>query len=419
MSLCVFTIVARNYLPLAYTLADSVREHTDTELLIFVADGTEALPDKPERHRLVSLDTYLGAGFDELRFKYNVTEFCTSVKPHLFKRLLAETDAQYVYYLDPDTRLYGRLDSVHAEAPQASLYLTPHLLHCRTEPDHAYPEYKHLWEGIFNLGFCGVRRSAPAEALLDWWHRRLVEQAYADRFDGLHTDQKWLDYAPCYLGDALHIVRHPGVNVAHWNLDERQLGLASQSAGYPYEVAGQPLLLFHFSGFDFRGGTLTRHVDVGQQQRYAGQALEQLTAEYRAAVIDNGYARHIVLPYLHGRYDNGIAVTPLHRRLYRAKGGATWHDRPFTSTGPVFEQFRERGLLDDSPAAARDHAAATLPGLDRLTRVAQWLLRAFLRCFGARRYAYLLKFFYKYARPEFHAFLLEGRQQANNPAPRP
>ena len=78
MSLCIFTIVARNYLPLAYTLADSVRRHhPEADLRIFVADGTLDLPQPLSAHRLVSLDEVLDPSFEELRFKYNITEFCT------------------------------------------------------------------------------------------------------------------------------------------------------------------------------------------------------------------------------------------------------------------------------------------------------------------------------------------------------
>ena len=408
MSLCIFTIVARNYLPLALTLADSVAlHHPEARLHIFVADGLEGLPEEQRRHALTGLDSYLGLDWDPLRFQYDITEFCTSVKPHLFRRLLAETDAEHVYYLDPDTWLFGRLDCIHQAAPQASIFLTPHLLHCRPDGDHAYPEYAHLWEGIFNLGFCAVRRSASADRFLLWWDKRLREHCYADHFDGLHTDQKWMDYVPAYFGQALHIVRLQGVNTAHWNLDEREL--AQDPQGH-YSVNGEPLLLFHFSGFDFKGAQLTRHVDSAQQERYASLALRHLGADYRAAVHANGYASHIDLPYRYNHFDNGHPISPLQRRLYRAMGGANFESQPFAAAGPFFRMLAKRRLLDNSPAALRGHAAATLPRVGRLTRCAQFALRGFLRCFGASRYAYLLKFFSKFARLENHAFLLEDGQ---------
>jgi hypothetical protein len=410
-TLCAFTIVARNYLPLALTLADSVqRQHPEADFRIFVVDGLDDLPN-PTPHHLVDLHTYLDPSFEPLRFKYNITEYCTSVKPHLFQRLLAETTADRVYYLDPDTWLFQRLDAVHDAAPEASIYLTPHLLDCDPDRDHAYPEYKHLWEGIFNLGFCAVRRTQATARFLRWWDSRLREHCYADHFDGLHTDQKWMDYVPAYFGAELHIVRHPGVNIAHWNLDERRL-TGSQHTGW--QANGQPLVLFHFSGFDFRGKALTRHADLQRQERYASEALRELASVYRQTVLANGYDDHIGIPYRYGHFDNGEAITSLHRRLYRALGDSGYSAAPFGTQGPLYRALRERGLLDHSPAAARSHAASTLPTLGRLTRLAHLMLRAFLKVAGPSRYAYLLKFFNRYARPESHAFLIVG----DSPAPK-
>lgn len=404
-SLCIFTIVARNYLPLAYTLADSVRlHHPDAKLHIFVVDGTQGLPEPP-RHALTSLDEILDASFDAMRFKYSITEFCTSVKPHLFQRLLAETSAQFIFYLDPDTWLFTRLDLVHDAAPKASIYLTPHLLLCDPSRDHAYPEYKHLWEGIFNLGFCAVRRSQSTDLFLKWWDAQLSKYCYADHFDGLHTDQKWMDYVPVYFGADLHIVRHPGVNVAHWNLDERHLEGCTRTG---WRVDGHDLALFHFSGFDFRSGALTRHTGAQLQARYASNSLQELASKYRQDVLANGYDSHIGIAYGHGRFDNGNPITVLHRRLFRALGDSSYDAAPFSTAGRLYQALLGHGLLDSSPAAARSHAAATLPTLGRLTRIAHTALRVFLKLAGPSRYAYLLKFFSRYARPENHVFLIEA-----------
>ncbi|MBV8502042.1 MAG: hypothetical protein JO006_10010 [Paucibacter sp.] len=409
MSVCIFTIVARNYLPLALTLADSVaRHHPEAQMHIYVVDGLDGLPAASYAHTLTGLDSVLGPEFDALRFQYNITEFCTSVKPMLFARLLAQTQAELVYYLDPDTWLFGRLDPIHQAAPDASIFLTPHLLHCRPDGDHAYPEYKHLWEGIFNLGFCAVRRSTTTDRFLAWWDKRLREYCYADHFDGLHTDQKWMDYVPAYFGEHLHIVRQQGVNVAHWNLDERTL---EKGPSDTYTVSGEALLLFHFSGFDFAGESLTRHVETQSQQRYASPALQALSSSYREAVKKNGYADHIRLSYRYNYFDNGQPISPLQRRLYRALGPSGGAASPFAHGGSFYQTLSRRGLLDFSPAALRGHSAATLPQVGRLTRWAQAGLRVFLRCFGASRYAYLLKFFNKFARPENHVFLLEDKAE--------
>jgi hypothetical protein len=275
---------------------------------------------------------------------------------------------------------------------------------------HSYPEYKHLWEGIFNLGFCAARRTDSTNHFLAWWSQRLLNHCYADHLDGLHTDQKWMDYAPVYLGNNLHIVRKQGVNVAHWNLSERPLSIQSKDK---YYVNEEPLILFHFSGFDFLGSNLTRHSPAENQKSYSNQHLSQLTETYRRAVHANGYTAHIQLPYCYNHFDNGQPITPLHRRLYRALGGAQFDPSPFDHRGKLYQELRLRGLLDDSAAALQAHASGTLPALKRWTRLAETALRLFLRVFGAKHYAYLLKFFRKYGRVENHVFLLQSDASPN------
>ncbi|MFZ2649347.1 MAG: hypothetical protein WA210_04480 [Burkholderiaceae bacterium] len=415
MTITIFTLVARNYLSLALTLGDSVRHHhPEVDFRIFLADGIDGLPRNDYAHAVIALDAYLDESLEELCFKYNITEFCTSVKPILFQRLFAESSADVVFYLDPDTVLFDRLDPVLAANPTASIFFAPHLLHCRLVDDHAYPEYKHLWEGIFNLGFCALRRSTDTDRFLAWWDRRLRKYCFADHFDGLHTDQKWADYVPVYFRGALEIVAHEGVNVAHWNLDERRL----ENRDGRYLVNDQTLLLFHFSGFDFKGELLTRHTREDEQRRYMSSPIKSLAAWYRGAVHANGYGDHIELPYRHNYYDNGAPVTAIHRRLYRATGGPATYDRPFASKGRFYIALQRAGLMDRSSAATANYAASTVPSLARWTALAHLLLRAFLRVAGARRYALLLKLFGRYARLENQAFLLETHPAAHITATR-
>jgi hypothetical protein len=223
--------------------------------------------------------------------------------------------------------------------------------------------------------------------------------------EGLHTDQKWADYVPVYFRDEVEIVAHDGLNVAHWNLDERRLARVDDS----YVVNGRPLLLFHFSGFDFKGTLLSRHVSAESQASYLKEAVVDLASWYRAAVLANGHHEHIKIPYRYSEYDNGVAVPLIHRRLYRAAADRSSYSDPFCSSGPFYRSLKDAGLVDRSAAATSDYSAATLPSRDRLGRAAQVVMRGILRLGGPKRYAYLLKFFGRYARLENHAFLLDKR----------
>lgn len=405
MKLAIFSIVARNYLSLALTLGDSVaRHHPEASFTIFVVDGLQGLPRKDYAHRLVDVASVLGHKLQHLRFQYNVTEYCTAVKPFLFQHLFTTADAEHVHYLDPDTLLFDRLDAIQSPEPSHAIYLAPHLLECRLDESHAYPEFKHLWEGIFNLGYCGLRNTPESARFLAWWGQRLARYCYSDHVDGLHTDQKWADYVPVYFGQALSICPHPGLNTAHWNLHERKLTL---EAGR-YLVNDQALLLFHFSGFDFNGRLLCRHASAEDQAPFLSEAVLALADQYRQKVLANGLDEHIRIPYRFNAFDNGDPVTSIHRRLYRALDGSLGAADPFASDGPFHQALLRAGLIDHSPAVATGYASGSLPGLGRLTWWTHVLLKTFLRVAGSRRYGFLIKLFVKYARPEQHLFLLRN-----------
>jgi hypothetical protein len=192
--------------------------------------------------------------------------------------------------------------------------------------------------------------------------------------------------------------------VAHWNLIERQPVLS----GDKFYAREQPLLFFHFSGFDFSGQSLTKHVPVGLQ-RYIDGNVTRLMECYRSAVLGNGYDQYIGIPYRYASYSDGAPVSQQHRRLFRALGVTPTTD-PFNAEGEFRQSINRAGLLDNSRAAAKSHSAATVPNLGTLNTRAQLILRIALFFLGPRRYTYLIKFFGRYGRFEAHAFLLKGQR---------
>ncbi|MBQ4013138.1 MAG: hypothetical protein II607_04395, partial [Bacteroidales bacterium] len=79
-----FTIVAKNYIGLATILGESLKRHDpDVDFRIFVADEKAAeMPKLPGE--VVFARDVLGYTEDEwtdMSFKYDLTAFCTSIKP--------------------------------------------------------------------------------------------------------------------------------------------------------------------------------------------------------------------------------------------------------------------------------------------------------------------------------------------------
>lgn len=403
----IFTITARNYLSLALTLGQSVaRHHPEARFTICVADGIDGVAMNYEHpgHGLLDARAVLPHDvFEDTAFKYNITEFCTSFKPAVFKHIFAtEADIDLVYYLDPDTHLYARLDPITAGSLHKTLYLAPHLIDCRVADDHPYPEFKHLWEGIFNLGFCALRRTPAMPTVLDWWDARLREYCYADQMDGLHTDQKWMDYAPVFFHDDLQVVRHFGVNVAHWNLSERPLHLRDGI----YHAGADELIFFHFSGFEFKGNSLTKHVPPMHQDSFATPLLLSFAQAYREAVHANGYEEFLATPYAFASFSDGTPVTAFHRRVYRELTKKTHFPAPFDAQGPLYRNLDRAGLLDRSPAAKANYSKATVGDLSGKIRGVERVMRLLFKLVGVRRYAQLIKLASWLGRFERHHFLV-------------
>jgi len=247
-----FTICTKSYLPRARALADTFLANTDGwEFFIGLVDA----PLGPDEPALPAGVTVVPAGtlglqaLDEMALRYNVVELCTALKPTYFRKLFEDhPDIQRLHYLDPDIMVYGRLEVLDEGLSAAAIQLTPH--HLSPIPlDGAFPnEPLALNHGVFNLGYLGLRRSASAFHLLEWWEERMRELCVIDLREGLFVDQLWFNLVPIYFPDTL-VLRHPGANVAYWNLHERRLTEGSEVV---FQGASHPLLFFHFSGYSPR-----------------------------------------------------------------------------------------------------------------------------------------------------------------------
>lgn len=178
----------------------------------------------------------MGKGFF---FQYSVLELNTAVKPWAMQYLL-ERGYEKVIYIDPDILLYGPLREVLGLLDSgASIVLTPHLL--APIDDGARPtELDIRRAGTYNLGFCAVKKSPIALNMLSWWQTKLERDCVVDFERGVFVDQSWMDLVPGMF-DGVEILRHPGYNVAYWNLAER---LVQGDETDAVTVNGAPLVFF-------------------------------------------------------------------------------------------------------------------------------------------------------------------------------
>lgn len=365
----IFTIVSRNYAAQAATLMQGLAEHEPAARRVVVAaDGP--IPQLSGLCEVIAAGD-LGAPVAGMSVYYDALELNTAVKPFVMRALLAEPGVDSVTYLDPDIEVFAPLDAVREGLDWAQVCLTPH----RTAPligDGAPSQADLDRSGKFNLGFLAVRDDPQVFELLDWWAERCRFDCRVDFDAGLFVDQKWMDEAPDRV-ETVAVLAQPTLNLAYWNLDLRAL---SREDG-EWRVDGQPLVFFHFSGFDPRAPrVLSKH-----QNRIAADAdpvLSGLLAHYAERLAANGYAEAIGLAYAHAAFPDGRKVTPLMRRtaLTAARAGHAFEGLT-PATSAWFDADERPGVTRLLAQAAREHAGAG--GFDQRKRdgraaLARWAL---------------------------------------------
>ncbi len=110
--------------------------------------------------------------------------------------MLAHSPDDVAVYLDPDMRLYDRLDGMFAAVARARARPEPALHRADAARRQAPNEQDILIAGAYNLGFIGIGSGAFADQLLDWWAERLETDCIVDPTRGFFVDQRWIDLVP-------------------------------------------------------------------------------------------------------------------------------------------------------------------------------------------------------------------------------
>ncbi len=331
MKIALFTIAAPNYLSLAKTmLCSAARHHPDYEYYFIAPHELPAALDL-EDVNLIEMGEADLPDFRRMSFLYDVTEFCTALKPFSFLRVLKESGADAVIYLDPDILVTAPMEKVEKElADGKQAVVTPHVT--RPLQDGKYPDdFTFLRMGVYNLGFLALARGEETDDFLRWWAQRLETQCFNDPWYGLFTDQKWCDLLPAFLEDVC-ILRDPGYNAAYWNLAHREI----QNKDGTWMANGRPLAFFHFSGLVIGDeNCLSKH-----QTRFERDDLpevKKLIEEYSRLASQNGWEETRDLPYKFDYYDDGEKILPQARRIYREmiEDGSALGLDPFAGGGPI------------------------------------------------------------------------------------
>ena len=318
-----FTLCSNNYLAQAITLGNSlIRFNQDYKFIIGLVDKKNpgidyaAIP-----FEVIEVESIGITAFDKMFKRYSITELNTAVKPYYFQYFFNKFGtAETCIYLDPDILVYKSFIELGKVLEENEIVIIPHF----TTPindDNFQNESDFLNSGLYNLGFIALKKGQESLKFLEWWAIRLATKAHINFAKGLFTDQVWINFVPLFFGK-VNIFRHPGYNMAYWNLHERHL------RDTDIVVKGDicyPLVFYHFSGFNpLQPGILSKY-----QNRFSFENRNDiiyLFKNYSDKVFENGYNTYIKVPCFFDiekqrinleAYESFKRAIPLYKRFIR------------------------------------------------------------------------------------------------------
>ncbi len=295
MKIIAFTICSNNYIPQASTMLKTWSKYHPEAITKLVLLDTyhfdSKLYENLEGTEIIPVADMNIKEFDKLALKYNIVELSTAIKPDSFIYLFEKYEPDAIIYFDPDIMFTGRCGELLDKLETSDIILTPHMI--TPVDDGFFPsDVDILKGGVYNLGFGAFARYNSVKKILTWWRDRLHKYAFADFSKNLFTDQLWMDYLPCYY-DNYHILKHPGYNVANWNLHERNITLNSESK---YTVSNiYEMKFFHFSGYRYNTpGTISWYHTRYKLEDSMG--LKKLFEEYHKNLKEANYELYVNTP---------------------------------------------------------------------------------------------------------------------------
>ena len=427
---CIFTICAKNYIGLAQALEKSVSQYNNNvDFYIVVADefdsGKELLVSENVlvAKNVLSIDEKL---WTNMSFKYNLTEFCTCIKPFCIEYFFIEKGYETCCYMDPDTYLFNDFSYIYDKLSKFLVVTAPHI----TIPDYPYtgdlPDRSFLFNGISNFGFGGFRNDPKIINLLKWWEDRLTCLCFGEMLWAVCTDQKWTDFFPAFLNyDEILFSNNLGLNVAPWNYFEREI----VNEGDTYYVVSRTgangrkdkLVFCHFAGYNYKelsSGIVNNknRMRINNLKEYPD--MNPLIDEYVQFIYDNRdlFNRFLDLPYSYGVFDNGVRIDKLHRRLYNGvASNFDYDENPFVTKGndSYFSLLYRKGLIPKKqPNEKLDDVSQMNEGFEKKLHYLYKGLRLFYKLIGYKNYVLFLQFIRRLSLYDNNTFLL-GKEYEN------
>lgn len=297
MKKILYTVCSANHLAHCKTMADSFAAyHPDYSIIIGLVDKVDnRFPvEQFAPYEIWEIGKMHIPDFESITTRYSVIELNCAMKAFVAQAIFAREYPDILLYLDSDMWVHHSLTIVESLLQQHPILITPHFT--QPLPDNAMQPLERdlLRSGVYNAGFMAMTRSATTHKFLHWWASHMREECYYKFAEGMGVDQIWLNLVPLLFPES-GLFKHPGANVAYWNIHERSL---SKNEQHILVNDAYPLLFLHISGYNFNSpDLLSRH-----QTRFQLTELpvwKELLNEYQQLVIANGYNKYHSLPCLY------------------------------------------------------------------------------------------------------------------------
>ena len=300
-----------------------------------------------------------------------------------------------------------------------SMILTPHLLDVDASTA-TLDDMDMMNTGIFNLGFIALRTGEVTTKMLQWWNIRLFEYCYIDYNNGLFTDQKWANFMPTYFDrNEVLIFDNPGMNVAPWNLGERELSLSDGEYYINYRQKKEglfPLIFVHYSGFDYEKLILgdIDHKTIRGLKIY--DDIVPLLNEYKTSLKDSDFTKYLKMQYTYSFFENSSQILGIHRRLYRRLvDDNNSFNEPFkTTAGTFFDLLKNKKMVLPTLQGVTKSNRFNTPNIEGKIKRINILLKFIYKIIGYQRYFMLIKLMREYSKVENHVHLIQDSYLTNN-----
>lgn len=418
MNKCVFTICAKNYIGLAQVLENSIKTYNkDVDFYIFVADEFSSDEDiKSLPNNVLVAKEILGINPDQwnqLSFKYDLTEFCTCLKPFCFKYIFSSYKPEGCIYLDPDILVFNSLDYVFEKLEQYSIILTPHITTMQDIYTGKLNEQNLLYSGMYNLGFLALKTGEVSSKMLDWWEIRLEDRCYRNRMESYFTDQKWMDFLPAFFPSQLLISFHLGLNLAPWNFHEREVIINNNAFFVKNRILKDnatiyPLIFMHFSGFnyDLLLNDEISHGNINDIEIHAD--LNSVIQEYSKQIKTSNFSKYINLSYSYNFFSNQVHISQVYRRLYRRLlDDGKIKSNPFNASEHFYLALSKGKLIKKGMLNCDRSSVSNTSNSEQKTIFINRLFNLFYKLIGAERFFQLVKLMRLYSKFENHVYLID------------